>query len=102
MNNENTKYEDDLSTIQWSQEETYLEMEELKKDVLVHDKETTTVWMNTVEKYLDSIEYAVDKSNKTGKKISATLDKIPEPLSKRGIQVTFIFLLLAILIFFVS
>lgn len=100
MNDKNTKYENELNDIQWTEEESYLELEEAKE--ISSAKEPSTAWVNTVEKYLDSIEYAVDKSSKTGKKISATLDKIPEPLSKKGIQITFVFLLFAILIFLIS
>lgn len=101
MNDKNTKYENELNDIQWTEEESYLELEETK-EISSIKQPPSTAWVNTVEKYLDSIEYAVDKSNKTGKKISATLDKIPEPLSKKGIQITFIFLVFAILIFLIS
>lgn len=102
MTDEKTKYQSELDSIQWKDEESYLEFEESKKASQSKSSSSSKMWMNTVEKYLDSIEYAIDKSNKTGQKISNTLDKLPEPSSKKGLIATVLFLFLAILIFLLS
>ena len=98
-----TKYQTSLDKIDLTQEDGYVEaIQESKKKKTRLSKLTTKAWGNTIDKYLDSIEYAVDKGNTTSKKVTRALKKIPEPASKRGVQLTLVFLLVAILVFLIS
>lgn len=66
-------------------------------------KEKKDLWFSTVDKYLNSIEYAIDKGNSTTKKMSHAFDNIPEPTSKKFVvRFTIIFVILALIIFFAS
>ena len=66
-------------------------------------QEKKDLWFTTVDKYLNSIEYAIDKGNSTTKKMSHALDNIPEPTSKKFVvRFTILFVVLALIIFFAS
>ncbi len=108
-----TKYKNILDQINLQDEDGYVEttkdklIYELKKQKkpieTIRTIEKNNVWFTTIEKYLNSVEYAFDKSNSTGKKVSHALDNIPEPTSKKFVlRFTICFVFLVLIIFFTS
>jgi hypothetical protein len=108
-----TKYKNILDQINLQDEDGYIEttknkiIRELKKNGRSFEKvkpiQKNNVWFTTIEKYLNSIEYAFDKGNITSKKVSHALDNIPEPTSKKFvIRFTICFAFLVLIIFFTS
>jgi hypothetical protein len=59
-------------------------------------------YKNSLDKYLDSVDYACEKGNFTTRKISILLNNIPDLASKRLLQISFLFLFLALIIFLMS
>ncbi|WP_186647602.1 hypothetical protein [Fluviispira vulneris] len=117
LSNNNTKnFIHDLDSICLHEEEGYTETLKVKehrnkksKKVIFSskssDKETNdhNVWFSTIDKYLNSVEYAFDKGNTTSKKVSSAFDKIPEPTSKKIVlRLTILFAIIAMIIFFSS
>ena len=113
-NSKYIKYKEILDEINLKDEDGYVETHKIKlhtefkrKDKLTEENEKTSsknnVWFSTVEKYLNSVEYAFDKGNSTGKKVSIALDNIPEPTSKKFVvRFTIGFVLIVLIIFFTS
>lgn len=112
-NSKYPKYQKIFDEINLHDEDGYVESNlnkiftELHKKPQVYkeksQKEKKDFWFSTVDKYLNSIEYAIDKGNSTSKKMSSALDNIPEPTSKKFvIRFTIIFGVLALIIFFIS
>lgn len=112
-NNKYTKYSNILDQINLQDEDGYIEttknkwIRELKKQgksmETVKSIEKNDVWFTTIEKYLNSVEYAFDKGNSTGRKVSHALDNIPEPTSKKFVlRFTICFAFLVLIIFFTS
>jgi len=57
------------------------------------------LWVSTIDKYLDSVQYAFQKRDE----VSKALEKMPEPLhSKKFKHISFVLLILAVLIFLMS
>lgn len=112
-NSKYTKYKNILDQINLKDEDGYVEttknklIYELKRRgktiKSVSSIEKNDVWFTTIEKYLNSVEYAFDKGNSTGKKVSLALDNIPEPTSKKFVlRFTICFVFLVLIIFFTS
>ncbi|APJ04543.1 hypothetical protein [Silvanigrella aquatica] len=118
-NSKYTQYKTTLDQINLQDEDGYVEVlktaiirenkkqnKSLKYSKLIQNSdndELKNVWGTTVEKYLNSVEYAFDKGNSTGKKFSNALDNIPEPTSKKFVlRFTLGFVVLVLIIFFSS
>ncbi|KAB8027974.1 hypothetical protein [Fluviispira multicolorata] len=119
-NNKYAKIIKDLDSICLNEEEGYTETLQIKANQekkvnakkRVHRKpehevknssSDSNVWFSTIDKYLSSVEYAFDKGNSTSKKVSTAFDNIPEPTSKKFVlRLTFLFVIIALIIFFSS
>ena len=112
-NSKYIKYKNILDQINLQDEDGYVETTknrlilDLKKQgksiESVKSIEKNNVWFTTIEKYLNSVEYAFDKGNSTGKRVSHALDNIPEPTSKKFVlRFTICFAFLVLIIFFTS
>lgn len=111
MYQNNDKYlscQQSIDQINLHDEDGYIETQ---KNKFIHNKsinledytKKNNVWFTTVEKYLNSIEYAFNKGNKTGEIVSNALNNIPEPTSKKFVlRFTIGFSILVLIIFFSS
>ena len=112
-NSKYTKYKQVLDEINLQEEDGYVESiknklhyETKRVNKFLEERETKSKKnekFSIVEKYLNSVEYAFDKGNSTGKKLSHALDNIPEPTSKKiVVRLTICFVFIALVIFFTS
>ena len=112
-NSKYTKYKQVLDEINLQEEDGYVESiknklhyETKRVNKFLEERETKSKKnekFSIVEKYLNSVEYAFDKGNSTGKKVSHALDNIPEPTSKKiVVRLTICFVFIALVIFFTS
>jgi hypothetical protein len=88
-NNKLVQYKKSLDEIDLKNEESYKDymslnlIQKANKKKALRTRKKKNIWLKTIEKYLNSVNYAFQKGNKTTKKVSDAFDNIPEPTSKK-------------------
>ena len=91
-------------TNQFREEQNQLKLQ-IRKDLKTKYSERNPLvalrqfWFHTLDKYLESVKFASDKSTATSKAMNEMLDTLPEPSSKKYIKLTIILTVIAVIIF---